>query len=406
MNILEIICHDLGRHLPCYGRGQVRAPALDRLAESGVVFTNHFTASICCTPSRGCLRTSTYAHENGLVGLAHKGWSYRPGTRTFVHELNDAGYHTRLIGYQHEAREDLSVMGYREIWGESWDAHDVAARAAEFFQSEATARAPFYLNCGFWEVHDPLDREKYTRCRPDTVEVPEFLPDTPEVRERLALLCSSITYMDEAVGTILAALDDSPVAGDTAVVFTTDHGIAFPQAKGTLYDAGIESALIIRTPGGPAGERCGTLLSNIDVAPTVLELAGVPVPERMRGMSFLPALHGEPHDGRGETFSENNYHGHSFRPTRAVRTETHKYIRSFGDAPGEELYDLRTDPTETKNLAGEPERSDELAGLRSRLEEWMGETNDWLPDGDPPTPPEGWPDRRIILEPGKDLDLD
>lgn len=412
-NILEIICHDLGRELPCYGRKAVEAPNLDRLAATGVVFTGHYASSTPCSPARGCLMTGRYAHESGLVGLAHKGWNYNEGERTLAHELADAGYRTLLFGYQHERKDDPAAIGYREAWTDSRDAHEVAGRAEAFFRNEAARAAPFYLNCGFFEVHWAWDDPKYEPADPKAVEVPGYMPDAEPVRAGLARFYGSIQYMDAAVGRILDALEASPVAPDTLVVFTTDHGIAFPRAKGTLYDPGVGTAMIARLPGGAAGARVSALVESIDLAPTLLELAGAAVPARMRGASFLPALRGEAFGGKDAVFLEKNYHDW-YDPIRAVRTRTHKLVRSFREGvvrvplstdiarsraaralrpdalaprPPEEIYDLESDPAEETNRVNDPTLGDVRDELRGRLGRWMRQTSDFLLTGEAPPPP-------------------
>jgi len=412
-NILQIIVHDLGRELPCYGREAIRAPALSKLAETGVVFTQHYACSTPCSPARGCLMAGRYAHESGLVGLAHKGWNYNEGERTVAHELAGAGYRTLLFGYQHERQGDPRALGYADAWTESRDAHAVAERAEAFFRSEAAGAAPFYLNCGFFEVHWSWDDPKYGMAPPASVEVPGYLPDAPPVREDLARFYGCIRYMDAAVGRILDALEASPVAPNTLVVFTTDHGIAFPRAKGTLYDPGVGTAMIARLPGGAAGLRVDALVESVDFAPTLLELAGVPAPDGMLGASFLPALRGEAFEGKDVVFFEKNYHDW-YDPIRAVRTHRYKLVRSFRDRmanaplsadlarsraaralrpdalavrPTEELYDLESDAGEEENRINDPTLTQVREDLRARLGRWMRETGDFLLGGEVPPPP-------------------
>ena len=412
-NILQIITHDLGRYLPCYGWRAVEAPNLTRLAASGVVFEQNYAASICCIPARGCLMTGRYAHESGLVGLVNRGWDYRPNERTLAHELAEAGYRTLLFGLQHETSGDPRATGYAEVWGESTDAHAVAGQAEAFFKHEAAGAAPFYLNLGFVEVHRAWDKDAYEPADASAVEVPAYLPDAPEVREDLARFYGCIKYMDAAVGRILAALEASGLAESTLVVFTTDHGEAFPRAKGTLFDPGVGTALIARLPGGASDLRVDALTSHLDLAPTFLELAGAPVPERMHGASLLTALRGEAFAGHEAVFFEKNFH-RTYDPVRAVRTKRHKLIRSFREGmpavavprdveegpcgrnlrpdfitprPAEELYDLESDPNEEKNLAGDASLADVKAKLTARLDAWMRETGDFLLTSEVPAPP-------------------
>jgi arylsulfatase A-like enzyme len=190
-------------------------------------------------------------------------------------------------------------------------------------------------------------------------------------------------------------------------VLTTDHGIAMPLAKGTLYDPGLETYLMLHCPGRWAGgSRYDELISNIDVLPTLLDACDIEVPERVQGRSFLPLLDGGVYRPNEEIFAEKTFHG-SYDPMRCVRTDQYKYIRYFEKSslhpvPGdiafhgayrelpperfrrtaeEELYDLHADPNETTNLVEDPDCADLVQQMRARLARWMRETDDPLLEG-------------------------
>jgi N-sulfoglucosamine sulfohydrolase len=411
-NILHVICHDLGRELGCYGRKVIPSPRLDGLAEESVVFTSAFCAATPCSPSRGCLMTGRYAHDTGLIGLVNRGWNLDASVPAIVDCLREAGYHTAHFGLQHE-RKNPAENRYEHDWLDSRDAHEAARMAAQYLQ---TVRGPFYMNVGFHEVHLPFDCPRYTPAKPEDVEVPRYLPDTAPVRAELARFYGAVRYMDEAVGVLLDALGASGQSDDTIVLFTTDHGAAFPRAKSTLFDAGIGIAQIIRFPGGVRGE-CGALVSNIDVLPTLCEATGATPPEGIPGRSFYGVLTGQELEPRTEVFAEKNFHDH-YDPCRAIRTERYKYIRSFTDQPKvplprdikhspmvetlrsdahelrprEELYDLESDPDEEHNRIGDPALGNVRAELSARLDRWMEETRDPLLENiDLPYPPEQFP---------------
>ncbi|OPX21848.1 MAG: hypothetical protein B1H04_05970 [Planctomycetales bacterium 4484_123] len=420
-NILYIICHDLGRHLGCYGDATVPSPNLDRLAGQGVRFTNFYGASTPCSPARGCLMTGRYAHCQGLMGLAHIGWGYHPGTRTVAHDLAGAGYLTALIGFQHES-PDVNKLGYQHIWRDSTRSDLVADETIRFLGSEAPRRQPFFLSVGISEVHLPFDRDYYRFDDPAEVALPGFLPDNDETRRQMAMFHGAIRFMDQHVGRIIEALDRSDLAGSTVVVFTTDHGMAFPRAKSTLYDPGIGVAAIVRMPAaaGVGGTVCDDLISGVDLRPTLCELAGVAIAPEVQGRSFAAVLRGQgQHDARTEIFSEKNYHNH-YDPCRCVRTQRYKYIRNFRDGPfallptdiemafparcrrgdlnaprpAEELYDLSADPWEENNLIDSPEHAQVRDQLRERLQAWMERTNDPVLENPLiPYPPEQFADR-------------
>jgi arylsulfatase A-like enzyme len=435
-NLLHIICHDLGRHLHCYGRPDVGSPNLDALAAEGVRFEHCYTASPPCSPARSCIMTGRYAHSSGQIGLAHRGFGLPESQRTLVDYLNDAGYLTANIGLQHE-RVDPMANRYQFDDHETANCEVVAEKAARFFANHRGQQgAPFYFNLGFSEVHLPFTRPEYRpddrtpricACAnaPSSVCVPGWLPDNQGVREELARFNGCIRFMDEAVGRILQALEESRLDRNTLVLFTTDHGMAFPRAKGTLYDPGIGTALILRRPKEEGRDRraVSDLISSIDIAPTLLEAAGVAAPAEMQGRSFLRLLTGEAYEPRECVFSEKNFHD-CYDPVRAVRTGRYKYLRSFERRrnivlasdlqrssasaemwpwarrarPAEELYDLEADPWEMHNLAGRPEVAAVRAGLAQRVVQWMTDTDDPLLRGaltapagarvDPPEPVE------------------
>jgi len=414
LNILHIICHDLGQHLHCYGRPDVSSPNLDRLAAQGVRFTRCFTASPPCSPARGCIMTGRYAHTIGQVGLAHRGFALPEEEQTLVDYFNAAGYLTANIGVQHERADPLKNR-YQVDDHESGHCEVVARKAVAFLGDRARDQvAPFYLNVGFHEVHLPFTRPEYVPDDPALVCVPPWLPDNRGVREELARFNGAIRFMDAAVGDILDALDRTALSRNTLVMFTTDHGMAFPRAKGTLYDPGIGTALMMRMPAGEGrtGVAATELVSSIDIAPTLLAAAGIQPSRQIQGISFLRLLTGEVGGFRDCVFSEKNYHD-SYDPIRAVRTDRYKYIRNFecrrkivlasdikrspGSAemwpwaneprPMEELYDLEADPYEMENLADRPALARVWDELSRRLNGWMVETADPLLEGPVPAPP-------------------
>lgn len=411
-NVLLVITHDTGRHTGPYGRG-VSTPQLERLATEGVVFDRAFCSAPQCSPSRAGLLTGVAPHTNGLVGLAHRGFGMHPESykHTLPRLLSDAGYQTLLFGFQHEATDPRRLGYQRVVQSDRPRGHrcrDVVPTVEDFLA--VPPREPFYASVGFSETHRPFDP---TDGPLDDVLVPPYLPDHPVVRRDVADLNAQVRRADEAVGRILAALDLSGLAENTLFIYTTDHGIAFPGAKGTLRDPGLEVSLIARGPGGfTGGRRVAGLVSNLDLYATILELTGVPVPPDTQGISLLPLAQGRVKSVRDAVFGELTYHT-AYDPMRAVRTERYKYIRSYAERPdslpthvdasptkdflrdqgyferrrpAEQLYDLLADPGEQVNLAADPASGPILAELRLRLDNWMTETGDPLLAGDIPPP--------------------
>ena len=413
-NILMIICHDLGQYCSMYG-APVDTPNIDAIGRDGVWFTNYHCTAAQCTPSRGSIFTGLYPHNNGLIGLAHLGWRYRPGQVTLQMRLREAGYSTHLFGVQHETTDHPSTLGY-DTYAKGNAAAQSGPATCEFLRRRAASgdSRPFFACMGTFEPHRPFDTEGYPRDDPQTLEVPYWLPDRPGIREDCAGLHGMIRHLDDHVGRVRECLNETGLADNTLLIFTTDHGTAMPRAKGTCYDPGTKTTLAIYQPGRvEGGRRCDELLSNCDFSPTILDLIGEgPIPNA-DGRSFRGLLDGSEYEPRDSVFCEMTWHD-KYNPMRAIRTHTHKYIRSFGDRPlvylpldiwngpagaemreeyygsrrpAEELYDLRTDPLETRDLASDPNSAGILEDLRGKVDAWMRDTGDLLLRGDwPPTP--------------------
>ena len=408
-NILYLHSHDTGRFVQPYGYG-VPTPSIQRLAEEGVLFRHAFCAASTCSASRACLLTGQYAHSNGMLGLAHRGWSLNDYSHHVVHTLHDVGYHSVLIGEQHISKRP-DVIGYDQVIKiATTRASDVAPVTIDVLRDPPGR--PFFLSVGFFETHREFFRP--TTGEERYVLPPPHLPDTPETRADMAAFIASARSLDEGVEAVLDSLEYLGLAEDTLVICTTDHGIAFPGAKTTLTDGGIGVFLVMRGPGGfSGGHVVESLVSHIDLYPTICELLGIERPSFLQGESLMPIVRGERESVRDAIFAEGTYHA-AYEPQRAVRTERWKYIRRFDDrttpvlvntddSPSKEmlmragwsehpvererLHDLVFDPNEARNLVDEPSAQPVRDDLRARLEHWMRETEDPLLAGPVPPPP-------------------
>lgn len=404
-HLILITCHDLGRHLGCYGVDTVHTPNLDGLAQEGTRFEQSYCTSPGCSPSRSSLATGRYPHSNGVLGLVHAAfaWDLHPDERHAAQLLGAHGYETHLFGLQHVSPQE-ERLGFDQVHGQGIG-RDVTAQVAEFLRS-ASSQQPLYIEVNLFEPHRPYDHGGVEPDDSNGVWVPPYLPQAPAAVEEMAAVQGAIREVDSAIGQILAALEETGLASSTLLVFTADHGLAMPRAKCTLYDAGIGVALLARWPNGgvQGGRVLSELVSNVDVLPTLLEAASAPIPENVQGRSLLPLLRGEPYESRDAVFAEKTYHSY-YDPMRAIRTSTHKYIRNFESAfrveipgdiadggifrsdtqryhgsthPDTELYDLVADPDELHNLAGSPEHTEIERELDARLWEWMRTTGDPL----------------------------
>ncbi len=342
------------------------------------------------------------------MGLAHGGfgWDLHPTERHVAQLLGAVGYQSHLFGLQHVTMT-VERLGFDGVHRRGLGP-DVAVDV-EAFLAGPLPDAPLYLEINLEEPHRPYDQGGVT---PDTsagIEVPAYLPDADVARAEVAALQGAVHAADRAVGRVLVALDSAGIAETTLVLFTTDHGLAMPRAKCTLYDPGIGVALIVRWPAGGIGPgtTASPLIANVDVLPTLLDAAGVAPPDNLHGRSFLPLLRGEAYAPREAVFAEKTFHSY-YDPMGAIRTARHKFVRNFetgflvevpGDVqagaiyraaperyvatlhPDTELYGLAADPLEARNLAGQPEVAGIERDLDAQLWQWMDETGDPLLDG-------------------------
>jgi arylsulfatase A-like enzyme len=206
-NVLFVHWHDLGRYLGVYGHADVSSPRLDQLAAEGILFTRAHATAPLCSPSRGSLFTGRYPQSNGLVGLAHHGWEYRPGVRTLPQILSESGWYTALFGMQHETSHP-SRLGFDEFDVSNSYCEYVVEQAQQWLRDHDTNQ-PFLLTAGFFETHRPYPHDRYEPADAAAVDTPDYLPDTVEVRQDLAEFYGSITTADAAVGRILDTLADT-----------------------------------------------------------------------------------------------------------------------------------------------------------------------------------------------------
>lgn len=429
-NILFCIADDWGwPHASAYGDRVVKTPAFDRVAKEGVLFEHAYVSSPSCTPSRNSILTGQY---HWRLGHGANLWSSLDvGIPVYPLLLERAGYH---VGHWRKSWGPgrLKVGGYT-------DTHPAGRRYGKGFAQFLAARpegAPFCFWLGAHDPHRGYDRGSGERSGMDVddVEVPGFYPDVETVRSDIADYYFEVQRFDADVAAAIALLEESGELEDTVIVVTGDHGMPFPRCKSNIYDMGVRVPLAIRWGGRIAPDRrVEDFVSLVDLAPTFLEAAGVEVPDVMNGRSLWPILDSED-AGRVTGSRDFAVFGkerhvpcrpdHSGYPCRGIRTARWAYIRNFepdrwpvgdpplygdtdparsigegitksyilehrdepgvrrayelcfGKRPAHELYDMRADPDQLTNLAGEPEHAAILAGLRRRLEEVLEATGD------------------------------
>ena len=433
-NFIYLHTHDSGRCIQPYGY-PVDTPNFARLAKDSVLFRQCFSAAPTCSPSRAALLTGMAPHSCGMTGLAHRGFRLKDAKLHASYLLRENGFHTILSGIQHEAAH-ASELSYDRVIScdpremdrfQELDPMEYDRRNARLVVDYLkTADKPFFLSFGMFSTHRefpaPADSEQSRYAG-----TPPGIRDTKESRLDMLAYGESVKIADECVKTVLDGIRDAGLEDSTLVLFTTDHGIAFPRMKCTLYDGGIGVACTMKYPGNPMkGKVVDQQISQLDLLPTIFELLELPAAPQFQGKSLVPLLEGNKKEARESVFAEVTYHA-AYEPLRCVRTQKYKYIRRFDEEyrhpvpsnmddcagkehlirngylekelPREELYDLDLDPQETDNLAGDPKFAADLEELKERLAEWMRETNDPLLQGPVPLPLGAFANRRACVSP-------
>jgi N-sulfoglucosamine sulfohydrolase len=407
-NILLILADDAGPHLGCYGTPLVHTPHLDRLAAEGVRFMHAFTTAPICSPSRSSLVTGMY--QTSIGAHNHRAVEKRPlpaGVKLLTDYFRGAGYFT--VNSPGPAGEKFGKTDFNFLAEHPFDGYD---------WRQCAAGQPFFAQMTLMESHRGPGWKEARRRRklvdPHKVKLPPYYPDHPTARDEYANYLDAISLMDEVVGATLKRLKDEGLAENTVVVFMGDNGACLFRDKQFLYDGGLHVPLIVRYPDRrQAGKVRDDLISGVDLAPTLLALAGIKAPAHMQGHNFLAANH----QPREHVFAARDRADISFERMRAVRTRRYNYIRNFlpglpymqpnpykereyptwnlvkqlkaagrlnaaqslfaaDSKPVEELYDLAADPHEVHNLASDPAHAATLDELRRALDEWIVNTKD------------------------------
>jgi uncharacterized sulfatase len=405
LNIVWITTEDISPNLGCYGDPDAITPNLDKFAAQGGRFTRCFTHAPVCAPSRSGLITGMYPVS---MGSHHMRSKLKEAPPLFTDELKKGGYNV--------------------YWPNKTDFNFDHPKGSFELTNwlKVAPKEPFFANVNFTITHESqirVPKKKYEentakltpeeRRDPAKVKLPPYYPDTPEVRHDVAVYHENITAMDKMVGDVLAELDRQKLSDHTVVFFFGDHGWGMSRGKRWIYDSGIRTPLLIRWPGKiPPGRVSDDLVAFLDLAPTVLTIAGVPVPARMQGQSIF----GEKVQERKYVYACRDRMDETFDRIRAVRDKRYKYIRNFypelpyaqwisymdemptmkvwrklhaegklndvqklffaDRKPAEELYDCETDPHEVKNLIDSPEHQAKRKELSAELDRWMKEVKD------------------------------
>jgi len=402
-NVLLVILEDWGPYLHCYGEEEIYTPNLDQLAKEGRLYKNCFSSGPVCSVGRSTL----------MVGLSqyithteqHRTHEPKPelpkGVESITDIFRDAGYFTAL-GCGYSKKVDLNFKFDQNVsyQGGDW--------------SERKPGQPFYAHLTLLQTHRAWKGDPKRPIDPKLVTLPAWYPDTALTRKDWAMGLESAQTSDRDIGDIIARLKKEGEYDHTIIVITADHGIALPRGKQFIYDEGLHIPLIVRWPSRiNPGDVSPELVTNLDIVPTILDLAGMPRPAYLQGRSLVDPSQKEPEyifagrDKMDDTHdASRTVRSHDFRyilnlmperaycqfneykenqyPGLALMNVLHlqKKLPAEQDAfmketkPEEELYDLRNDPGEVHNLAYQPEYAVTLHLLRSQLATWRKSVGD------------------------------
>ena len=439
-NILWISTEDHNPAIGAYGDEYAHTPNIDRMAEEGILYRNAFVPSPICSPARSGIITGMHATSLGTQNLRSV-IEIPDYIKTLPELLMENGYYTT-----NNVKTDYN-FDPEGRWDESSnEAH---------WRNRPSDEQPFFSVFNIMTPHEGpanvYDQHYFERLderrNPDEAVLPPYFPDTPEMRKLWARYYDLISATDLETQDILDQLEEDGLAEDTIVFFWSDHGFGLPRYKRWLYTSGLEAALIVRVPpkfrhlaGLPPGSETAELITLIDLAPTVLSLAGVETPDYMEGVPFLGEFKTQP---RTHFVAHRDRADDVYDMARAVRTERFMYIRNYmphlpyiqdalifgnhkrsfaelhraraadllpkhGEAmfrprPMEELFDVKADPWELNNLADDPKYKFVLEEMRSHLNKWILETRDtgFLQEGEMMLRAEGSTPYEMVNDPGQ-----
>jgi arylsulfatase A-like enzyme len=414
-NILWISFEDTNPFYGCYGDRVARTPNVDALAASGCRYTNAFSTAGVCAPARSAVITGMYPIS---IGTHHMRTTHihpaapelpTPYSAVVPHYVRCFTEYLRAAGYYctNNVKTDYQFEPPVTAWDELSDgAH---------WRNRPDPEQPFFAvfnptvthESGMWPEKCPEPA-----FDPQDMSLPPYFPDTPKVRQAMARMYTNIEKADAVLGELLAQLEEDGLAENTVVMHWSDHG-PLPRGKRWPYDSGIHVPLVVRWPGQvEGGSVSDRLVSTVDLGPTALSLAGIPVPRHMQGSPFLGD---QEKAARDFVFACRDRYDESYDMIRAVRDRRYKYIRHyrpelpyllwipyrnrhpilqemwrlylarelkgdqlamFRDRPAEELYDTEADPWELHNLTTDPHHTETLDRLRSALDRWLAEVGD------------------------------
>jgi N-sulfoglucosamine sulfohydrolase len=431
-NILWISTEDMSPHLGCYGDPVARTPNIDRLASQGTRFTNVFTTAAISAPVRAGVITGMYSTSIGCMHM--RTTSYRRSadnpiefTAVPPHYVKAFTEYMRASGYYCTNNSKTDYQFSKDpVPASIWDECSKKAH----YRNRPDKSQPFFAVFNWVGTHESQNWDiSHVKTDLKKVKVPPYYPDNELIRTNIAKMYDNIATLDSVVGALISELEKEGELDNTIIFFWGDHGDGLPRAKRWLYDSGLNIPLIIKIPRQiDPGSVDNRLISSIDFGPTVLSLSGIPVPAHMQGIPFLGDQQGEPRDA---VFGARDRVDESYDMIRSVRTKDYLYIRNYYpnepfaiwvpylsnmpiykemlrlDAEGrlsgpqkswfaysrtpEELYNVKKDPYQIKNLVNDPTLKLVLADMRKRHKTWTIETGDMGHMNEPELIEQMWP---------------
>lgn len=406
--------------LGCMGHPFVKYPNIDRIANEGAKFTNYFVSIPLCSPSRASILTSQYPHKNGIIDNSNRS-AQSFALKTFPQELQKAGYETEFLGKWHMGMDPNPRPGW-DHWigmpgqgkyidcplnidgintpspGYITDVLD--GYATKFIRAKHDKPWFLYVGEKAWhDPHTPADRDKdlyagekiprRPNCNDDLSGKPALKIDAIRKRgaigatdEQILQQLRTIQAVDDSVGNMFKALQETGQLDNTVIIYSSDNGYFWGEHqlgdKRAAYDEAIRDPLLIRYPKLiKAGTVVDQLTMNIDIGPTILELAGAAIPSSYQGKSWLQLLNGDATGWRDEIlteyFAEKNY---QYMPSwQSVRSENWKLIHYTDIKDCDELYNLKADQYEMKNLINDPSAKEILGKLQMDLDKLVKQTS-------------------------------
>lgn len=424
-NLVYINTHDTGRCISPYGYN-IPTENLSKFAKDATLFTHCYCCGPTCSPSRASMLTGLFPHQNGMLGLAQRGFSLNNPSQHLASYLRTKGYDTALSGIQHEVgwyldidESKLHELGYNHILTSDskiyskkedlhlWDKQN-CLNAIKWLQERDSSK-PFMLSFGMHSTHRP-----YPIIEDDDIDENQVHPLFPmdsnsQTRHDQAQFIQSAKNADSNIGLLIDALKEIGLYENTVIIFTTDHGVANPFHKCNLKDDGVGVSLIIKAINEGRGKVCDSIISHIDIFPTLCDLIAVEKPDYLEGNSYKAAFSNPNVTIDEYVYGEVNFHT-SYEPIRSIRDSRYKYIRYFDASwnkynlsnideslsksflmecglqdltkPMEALYDTYYDAHENNNVIDDPTYQDVLIRLREKLIKHMKDTNDPLLNGE------------------------